>query len=121
MGLVTGFGADDILMIRRGTCFDKRVDANNLLGFEAIVNGSSYTESWVEGLNVYHNPNAKIPLDEAVIPGAAHHHCNDRGEWRTSAPIFQPFESGTEMIDGADIKAALKEFDGQHIRYTRLG
>jgi hypothetical protein len=45
--------------------------------FAAQVHEPDYRESWIQGLSVYHNPNATIPLPEATFPGAAHHTSRD--------------------------------------------
>lgn len=33
-----------------------------------------YNETWIDGLNVFHNPKALYPLDQDLLPGAAHHY-----------------------------------------------
>jgi hypothetical protein len=36
------------------------------------VNSKRYREQWVDGLEVYHNPNANIPLNPEIFPTAMH-------------------------------------------------
>lgn len=119
MGILAGFDAGDVLMTRTGTVVDPDPKATNPLLFKAIVNAKGYHESWVEGLNVYHNPRAIIPLEEHLIPGAAHHHCDVDGNWTTKAAHFHPLESSTEILGGVDVAQALADFEGPAIRFWR--
>lgn len=119
IGLLAGFGDGDVLMIREGTCIDRDPNATRPLIFRAIVNADSYREPWVEGLNVYHNPRAKIPLPEHLLPGAAHHHCDAEGNWTSSAPDFHPLASTTRLIAKVDVHRALADLDGLPIRFWK--
>jgi hypothetical protein len=59
-------------MIREG---DRYVPNRNRREPETVkvsVNSKRYREKWADGLEVYHNPNANIPLDSEVFPTAAH-------------------------------------------------
>lgn len=116
IGLLAGFGTGDVLMIREGTCIDHDTNATNPLIFRAIVNAEGYRESWIEGLNVYHNPRARIPLPEHLLPEAAHHHCDAEGNWTSSAPAFHPLASTTRLIAKVDVGRALAGLEGQPIR-----
>jgi hypothetical protein len=119
MGILAGFDAGDVLMTRTGTVVDPDPEATNPLLFKAIVNAKGYDESWVEGLNVYHNPRAIIPLQEHMIPGAAHHHCAAEGNWTTTAPRFHPLASSTEILGGVNVAQALADFEGPAIRFWK--
>lgn len=119
MGILAGFDAGDVLMTRTGTVVDPDPEATNPLFFKAIVNAEGYNESWVEGLNVYHNPSAIMPLEEHLLPGAAHHHCDAEGNWTTTAPRFHPLASNTEILGGVNVAEALVEFEGPAVRFWR--
>ena len=119
MGALTGFGAGDVLMIREGTCIDHDVEATSPLRFRAIVNADGYRESWVEGLNVYHNPYAKVPLPEHFVSGAAHHHCDAEGNWTSTVPPFHPLASNTQLLAHIDIPGALEGMDDQAIMFWK--
>lgn len=119
MGILAGFDAGNVLMTRTGTVVDPDPEARAPLLFKAIVNAKGYHESWVEGLNVYHNPRAIIPLEERLIPGAAHHHCDSEGNWTTSAPRFHPLASSTEILGGVDVAEALANFEGPAIQFLK--
>lgn len=119
MGVLAGFDAGDVMMIRSGTAVDPDPKATHPLAFGALVNAEGYNESWVEGLNVYHNPRAEIPLAEHLIPGAAHHHCDADGNWTTSAPRFHPLASQTQILGGVNVASALAEYDGPAIKFWK--
>jgi hypothetical protein len=119
IGLMSGFGDGDVLMIREGTCIDRDPNASSPLIFEAIVNADGYRESWVEGLNVYHNPRARVPLPEYLMQGAAHHHCDAEGNWTTSSPPFHPLASTTRLIANVDVARALRDLEGQPIKFWK--
>lgn len=119
MGILAGFDAGNVLMTRTGTVVDPDPEARDPLLFKAIVNVKGYHESWVEGLNVYHNPRAIIPLEEHLVPGAAHHHCDAEGNWTTTAPRFHPLASSTEILGGVNVAEALANFEGPAIRFWK--
>ncbi|MGX7745590.1 hypothetical protein [Rhodopseudomonas parapalustris] len=77
MGVLGKFGSKQVLIIREGLMLDHNPDALKPKNFWVIVNSAGYEESWIEGLNVYHNPNAEIPLPMEMFPGAAHHFCDE--------------------------------------------
>jgi hypothetical protein len=55
MGVGAGFGSERITLIRRGTAWDPDPNASKPVPFEhVVVDGSS--ETWVEGMDVFHNP-----------------------------------------------------------------
>ena len=111
MGMLAGFHNDDLLMVRSGTCVNHDPDATNPAAFEAVVNADGYDETWVEGLDVYHNPRATLPLPKHFISGAAHHHCDSEGRWTTHAPSFHPLASRTETLVGVDVAKHLTEIE----------
>ncbi|PLW78499.1 hypothetical protein [Cohaesibacter celericrescens] len=119
MGILAGFDAGDVLMTRTGTVVDPDPQATNPLLFKAIVNADGYHESWVEGLNVYHNPRAITPLEEYLIPGAAHHHCDEEGNWKTTAPRFHPLASNTKILGGVNVAQVLADFEGPAIQFWK--
>lgn len=98
MGFVAGFGDRRIRMthsgIRRG-----EIDVNGPgpLPFTRDVHSPGYVEKWVEGTVVLHNPNARIPLDPELIPGANHEFLQPDGSIMSMLPEFQPYSSGTSI------------------------
>ena len=94
MGFLAGFGTRPIGMIRSGICYRGKVTPES---FSVKVHDPAYSETWCEGVSVYHNPNAKHPLPEYAIPGAAHHTARD-GRIVGSMPGFFPVGSLTLIV-----------------------
>jgi len=96
MGLLGGFGDPRVYMVREGMCFVESSDVPE--EFRVEVNSHKYSETWVEGLYVYHNPRATHPLPEYYIPGAAHYTSKD-GSVSSVMPPFQPIGSITLILE----------------------
>ena len=93
MARQAGYGDPEINVIRTGYCHDHDPEALKPKYFSYEVNESS-SEIWSEGINVYHNPNAKIPLDRDAFPFSGHHTIKD-GDIVSMVPEFHPFSSFT--------------------------
>ncbi len=94
MGLIAGFGDRDIRMVRTGICYRDSLTPQR---FVDQVHAPEYSETWVEGLSVYHNPRARYPLPESAIPGAAHHTFR-QGRILSGMPRFHPVGSLTTIV-----------------------
>jgi hypothetical protein len=94
MGFLAGFGDRTLKMTRAGLCY---LDSVAPARFETDVHVPGYSESWSEGVSVYHNPNAKVPLQPEAIPGVAHFFSKD-GRIVVHKPRFQPFGSITIIM-----------------------
>lgn len=77
IGVVAGFGAKKHKYHRMGFKFDP--DPNAVVGkwFAVDVEDDAYTEYWSDEIQIFHNPNAKYPLDLNAFPGVAHHSFED--------------------------------------------
>jgi hypothetical protein len=73
LGFVAGFGDRRVRMARRGLLRrdDNLADPRPVV-FRDRVFDPDYSETWLEGLVVLHNPGARVPLDPALLPGATH-------------------------------------------------
>ncbi|MFS2004133.1 hypothetical protein ACEN9F_10965 [Duganella sp. CT11-25] len=98
MGIMTGFGSKRVKIVRRGMAADPNPNSSSPRSFVHDVNAADYVETWIEGLDVYHNPNALAPLNPQQFPGAAHHRLRRDGQLETSAPIWHPFNSSTAVF-----------------------
>lgn len=119
MGVLGGFGSGKVVLIREGTAVDHDPDASEPKIFRALVNAAGYSESWVEGLNVFHNPNALLKFDIDLLPGAAHHFAAPDGQRASSVPDFHPYGSITKHlapVDVAEFVAAVG--DKTHMMWT---
>jgi hypothetical protein len=97
MGRLAGFGIKAQRMYRWGA--RHRHDDNAALPapfFLEIEQGKT-SESWAEGLSIFHNPKARHPVDPEMFPGIAHHFFED-GQIRSWLPEFHPYSSFTWNI-----------------------
>jgi len=73
MGKQAGFGESNVRLFRMGTYHDHDPNASLPKMFTYEVS-ESCEETWAEGLNMFHNPNALHPVPEELFPSIAHHH-----------------------------------------------
>jgi hypothetical protein len=95
MGLKAGFGSTRVRMTRVGTHYSRDSNSDEPAQFEADVNSPDYNEDWIQGMCVFHNPNAQVPLPPEMLPGAAHHFFEE-GEMHSYLPEFHPY--GTQTL-----------------------
>lgn len=91
MGMLIGFGAEDLRIVRTGLAYQNQPFTTP---FKVEVTASGYNETWCEGMAVYHNPNAAIPLPESALPGTGHFTVED-GWIVSKLPSFFPVGSMT--------------------------
>jgi hypothetical protein len=105
MGFLAGFGSRRVLMVRTGIRRGERdSDGPMPKPFVQEVHRPGYEESWIEGMVVLHNPNARIPIDPMLLPGAAHEFLQDDGSIMSLLPEFHPFYSQTAIaVDDAGL------------------
>ncbi|PHV34755.1 hypothetical protein CSQ94_05050 [Janthinobacterium sp. BJB312] len=95
MGLMAGFGSKRVKLTRIGVAVNHDKNSPHPIRFQTSVNSIDYQESWIEGLDVYHNPNALHPLPMEALPGAAHHYLMPDGQMSSTVPNWQPLSSST--------------------------
>ena len=95
MGVLAGFGSKRVRLTRRGTAANPDPNSEAPTVFVQDVNAADYSETWIEGMDVYHNARALHPLDPSMLPGAAHHRLLDDGQLESLVPQWQPFASHT--------------------------
>jgi len=95
MGMIAGFGSPRVQMIRQGMAINLDPNASAPTPFRHQVNDPAYRETWVEGLDVFHNPRALIPFPRELLPGAAHLRLADDGRILATVPDWHPLGSRT--------------------------
>lgn len=95
MGLLAGFGSPRLRLIRVGTAVNLDPTAAMPLMFRRSVNDPGYREAWSEGIDVWHNPNARYPIVPDIMPWVAHHYIQRDGQLINRVPDFHPFGSYT--------------------------
>jgi hypothetical protein len=93
LGHLAGFGSKRIRMVRTGVA----LDASHGMPFVQTVHEPGYRESWVEGMTVFHNPRAAIPLSPDLIPGACHQFLQADNSIVSLTPEFHPMFSSTRI------------------------
>lgn len=95
MGYLAGFGDRSIHMTRIGVRRGERdPGGGGPKPFHQDVWVDGYSETWIEGMTVLHNPRAKIPLEPMMLAGAAHEFMQD-GKLMSMLPEFHPVYSQT--------------------------
>jgi len=97
MGVLAGFGSKRVRLVRVGTAANRDPNSDKPTAFVHDVNSAEYNETWIEGADVFHNPNAQKPLNPEMLPGAAHHWLRDDGQLVSHLPDWQPFSSITRI------------------------
>ncbi|MBA5630334.1 hypothetical protein [Moheibacter lacus] len=91
MGIEAGFREKGQILIRVGDRYDLESDSFIPVSFMYTVNEDG-DETWSQGLNLFHNPNAKFPIDVDLFPNIAHHK-QEGNELVSWVPEFHPFSS----------------------------
>lgn len=101
MGRLAGFGVANSTLIRRGVCHEHSHNASVPRPFVNRIEPGLCSETWAEGVSMYHNPNAKHPVPPDAFPSIAHHWFED-GEIKSVVPKFHPYNSMTINIVATD-------------------
>jgi hypothetical protein len=94
MGRLAGFGLPNQRIFRTGVKHRHDPNAATPDHFFHEVKQGAVTETWAEGLSMFHNPNAKHPIDPNIFPGIAHHWLVDR-QIKSTLPEFHVYNSFT--------------------------
>lgn len=97
MGQQGPFHNPSVTLLRIGECANPDSNSVKPSGFYYKVGDPDWTEWWGQGLEMFHNPNAKFPMNPELLPDIAHH-CLRNGLMVTQAPPFHPFRSVTFNI-----------------------
>lgn len=90
--------ASNVLMIRRGSCFNPDPNAIVPLLFQYEVGDGTHEETWGEGLEVHHNPKARVPIPFELFADLWQVAPDDRGVLRglyRPSGVFHPYGSVT--------------------------
>lgn len=95
MGIVAGFGSQKVILVREGFSYNHNRNTAEPRPFRHVVNTPGHSETWTEGLDVYHNHRAKHPIAPKALPGAAHHWLLPNGKLDSYVPDWHPLGSWT--------------------------
>lgn len=99
---MAGFGSSNVNLVRLGHAVDHDPNAEKPLNFSHHVNSPEYNEYWVEGLDIFHNPQALNSFDPTMLPGAAHHWILPDGQMDSHTPEWHPLGSVTYIMVSED-------------------
>ncbi|PVW05434.1 hypothetical protein DEA06_06760 [Microbacterium sp. Gd 4-13] len=95
MGIAAGFGDSSVTAQHEGTRFSKDNTGETQRFSQPVTEESE--EDWIDGLTVFHNPNALHPLPFEGLPGAAHVF-EENGIRTQFAPAGHLVSSTTKLI-----------------------
>jgi len=72
MGKLAGMGSKDIKLIRAGDLFNPNPNSLHPIPFSMDVDSPEYEESWSDSMIMYHNPNAKFPVNHDCFGDISH-------------------------------------------------
>jgi hypothetical protein len=93
LGKQNGLGDQNVSIVRAGNCFDPTPGAGPK-SFNYSVGDGQIVETWSNGVSIFHNPNAKIPLDRNLFEGCRQVWLNGE-KYDGFMPEFFPFHSIT--------------------------
>lgn len=96
MGKIAGFHTDETRLIRTGALLD--LEGMQLTPFHHEVVEGKRTETWASGVWVYHNPNAKHPLDSDTFHDAINVFLKDGQRIHLSSQRHHVVRSQTTVI-----------------------
>lgn len=102
IGTELGLGAEDVTVIRSGTCHDPDPNADQPKQFGYLVEAGKHREDFRQVLHVIHNPNAAVPMPLEVLSGVTQSYMTPSGQIATIGPEFRPFQSVTQILTVAD-------------------
>ena len=96
MGKLAGFGSRDVNMVRIGQRYETS-KSQEATEFRLIVEPPGYSETWSEGIYIFHNPRAKYPVTPDLFPDASHLLLIN-GQYAISVPDRFPIWSKTIIL-----------------------
>ena len=97
MGKLAGFGNSDVKMIRMGTKANPDQNSTEPIHFSVEIEPGKYSETWTEGVQIFHNPRALLPIPPGLFQNCAHHFLRD-GKRVHLAPDEFVFSSHTMIL-----------------------
>ena len=76
MGRQASLGMKNTILFQTRVSYNKKPNAI-LPIFSGHIIDETCHETWADGVNIFHNPFARVPVDSSLFPGAAHHYYKD--------------------------------------------
>lgn len=97
MGKQAGLGTDKNTLIRMATIYNHEPNATEPNFMRYIVDGES-DETWSEGVVIFHNPNAEVPLDPNLFDERVAQSFYENGLINTFMPDIFPYNNFTHNL-----------------------
>jgi hypothetical protein len=111
MGYLAGHQRGDITIVRAGVRWNSDPNAAAPLAFKYDVRQRPTIEPWGEGLEVFHNPNALVPLPRRFFQDAADSVLMPDNQTASFVPEFHPYMSQSICVHSRGFPL-LHEIDG---------
>lgn len=96
MGKLAGFGNQDVIMLRMGQRYETSKSADATV-FKVRVDPPAYSETWSEGIYLFHNPRAKHPVPPRLFTDVSHTFF-ENGRYAITVPERFPLWSKTIIL-----------------------
>lgn len=73
MAKLAQFGNKDVMIFRVGSIHNPDPNAVEPLPFKAEVTQEKYSENWSEGVRIFHNPRALMPIPDVLFANCSQH------------------------------------------------
>ena len=109
IGAERGLAAPDTLMIRTGFCINPHPNASRPVKFTYIIDSDirpEMPERFNDGLHLFINPWARVPLDPTALPEVTVHRLRQDGAVESAGPPgLHPIQSRTGTLMGDEARA----------------
>jgi len=97
IGLANGFGDKSLAIKQIGDMYNDNPNAIKPKRFTRNISFGDKPELWAEGMNLYHNPKANIPISSELFKNTAQHYFKD-SKVISYLPEFHPITSLSIII-----------------------
>jgi hypothetical protein len=112
MAKLAEFGNPDVIMFRAGTRHNFDPNATEPLEFKVEVTPNKYSENWSQGVHIYHNPHALIPIPDDLFEDCSQHFF--RNGRRVAILTETHIYASRTFIFGPDDSSAAANFRDKH-------
>jgi len=96
IGKLKGYCDSSIRMLRVGQMYNPDPNSAFPILFKYFVGENGPSENWSQGISMYHNPNAKYPINRELFPWILHGYFDNK--FYSYIPDFFPIQSETYIM-----------------------
>jgi len=98
IGIERGMDDPDFTVVRVGTCYNSDPEAVEAIPFRYVVEPGKHRETFAQGLRLFHNPRALVPLPRGLFTDLSEMWLSPNGLVPGTHPPFAPFASITHVF-----------------------